>query len=83
MFKKSKNTPDTGKRVEQMRKLLHDLRASQHAVRLNAEAAQVLAKKITAPEGMRLRKHLELLQKDLDKFREQLESLSAVVKACE
>jgi len=64
-----------------VRKLLHDLRASQHAIRLNAEAAQTLAKKMPSAQAGRLQRHLQLLQSDLDKFRDQLETLAGIIKS--
>jgi len=76
MFGKKKPAADG----QAMRKLLHDLRASQHAIRLNAEAAQTLAKKIDSSPAERLQRHLQLLQTDLDKFREQLETLAGQQK---
>ena len=77
MFGKKKPAADG----QAMRKLLHDLRASQHAIRLNAEAAQTLAKKIDSSPAERLQRHLQLLQTDLDKFREQLETLAGMIKS--
>ena len=77
MFGKKKTIADN----QSMRKLLHDLRGSQHAIRLNAEAAQREARKIDAGQTERLQRHLQLLQSDLDKFRDQLETLARMIKS--
>lgn len=80
MFGKSKNVRVPNRPGSGVRKLIHDLRASQHAAKLNAEAAQILAKKVTGENAARLKKHIELLNTDLDKFRNTLEDLSDVLK---
>ncbi len=76
MFGKKEKEFDT----EQVRKLLHDLRASQHAAKLNAEAIALLAKKLKSESGERIQKHAALLTRDMEKFRSELEKLSALVK---
>ena len=63
-----------------LRKLIHDLRASQHAIRLNVEAAQILAGKLSGDTAAQLQRHLSLLANDVKKFSDQLEELSTVLK---
>ena len=62
------------------RKLIHDLRASHHAARLNADAANLLAAKLDGAEAARLKKVLAFLMNDLDKFKSQLDHFTQVVK---
>ena len=77
MFSRKK-APAGGK--ERIRKLLHDVRASHHAAKLNAEAGHILVSKLSGDTAARLRKHLQLLNSDLDKLEQQVELLAQVVK---
>ena len=74
MFGKKKNG------IPNIRQLIHDLRASHHAAKLNADAARLLAEKIDGKEAERLQKHIDLLNSDLDKFKVHLEGISQVMK---
>jgi len=80
MFGKSKSKRDVRIDTEIARKLIHDLRASHHAAKLNADAAKMLAAKVSGSEAARLQKLLGFLSHDLEKFKSHLEKLSRVVK---
>lgn len=80
MFGKSKAKASVSIDREAARKLIHDLRASHHAAKLNADAATMLAGKLGGAEAARLQKLLAFLNGDLDKFKAQLEHLTKIVK---
>ena len=80
MFGKTKNKAAVTIEKEAARKLIHDLRASHHAARLNADAANLLAAKLDGAEAARLKKVLAFLMNDLDKFKSQLDHFTQVVK---
>ncbi|MCB9500390.1 MAG: hypothetical protein H6696_00525 [Deferribacteres bacterium] len=71
------------KQIENLRKIIHDLRASHHAANLNAQAAEMMSKKIRSVEGDKITKHLDFLRKDLQKFITQLDDLSTHIKNLE
>ena len=80
MFGKSKNKASVQIECESARKLIHDLRASHHAAKLNADAANIMAAKLQGTDAVRLQKLLTNLNNDLDKFKAQLEGFSQIVK---
>lgn len=80
MFGKAKKKSEVKIDTELARKLIHDLRASHHAAKLNADAANLMVAKISGAEAARLQKLLGFLNKDLEKFKSHLENLSRIVK---
>ena len=69
------------KKIEKARTILHDLRASYSAVKLNAIAASKLSQKVKTAEGERIAKHLDFVAKDLEKVQQQLDLLTAEIKS--
>lgn len=53
-------------------KLAHDIRGRVHNVKLNLEAAEMLAKKDGGPQQERLLKHLALIAGELEKLQDQV-----------
>jgi len=68
------------KEVEKIRKIIHDLRAAHHGAYLNAQAAEMISKKIKTDDGKIIDKHVGYLKKDLKKFIDHLNDLSALIK---
>jgi signal transduction histidine kinase len=58
--------PDLQKQLDQ---LAHDLRNPVHTVKLNVEAAQMLAAKWQDANGQRLSKHLSIIAAELEKLK--------------
>ena len=63
-----------------LRKHLHDLRAAQHAVSLNVEAAYLLSRNLDPAQARKLGHHLELAKKELARLATELEKLSAALQ---
>lgn len=51
-----------------LKKFAHDVRGPVHSAKLNLEAAQMLAGRISGKDGERLARHLQIIQAELDKL---------------
>lgn len=64
----------------ELKKFAHDIRGPVHTAKLNLEAAQMLASRVSGKDGERLAKHLQIIQTELGKLQDVVAGFSVKLR---